>query len=334
MGKWKKCYQIVFLIDIITVIVGASVIFAYKNNYLPVEMLEPIKIIIIGINVLIITVAFVCFVIYIIFRMKKAIHNINNCDDVLFEKIDQYRKCWNEGNDFYIKQIQIINLYYKKGGKVDKLVENKEIERLYARADFLSNSTSLYNDLITCFYSLAISFISSLFFQIIGIKNQVIVLLSGAMMVFAFFAIVLLRYDKKGLNGSYIHYINEYERMLLLPKITGLEKKIMITDDDEQILETKQVVINELICIRKKKKMKKEKEELEMDIKSVERLDLCIGKYDTCYIREIYINGVVGCLVYDREKGKENNYIGELNLINQEYSKLYQILNKYNLISY
>ena len=44
MGKWKKCYQIVFLIDIITFIVGASVIFAYKNNYLPVEMLEPIKI--------------------------------------------------------------------------------------------------------------------------------------------------------------------------------------------------------------------------------------------------------------------------------------------------
>lgn len=100
MGKWKKCYQIVFLIDIITFIVGASVIFAYKNNYLPVEMLEPIKIIIIGINVLIITVAFVCFVIYIIFRMKKAIHNINNCDDVLFEKIDQYRKCWNEGMIF------------------------------------------------------------------------------------------------------------------------------------------------------------------------------------------------------------------------------------------
>lgn len=141
-------------------------------------------------------------------------------------------------------------------------MENKEIERLYARADFLSNSKSLYNNLITCFYSLAISFISSLFFQIIGIKNQVIVLLSGAMMVFAFFAIVLLRYDKKGLNGSYIHYINEYERMLLLPKITDLEKKIMITADDEQILETKQVVINELICIRKKKKMKKEKEEL------------------------------------------------------------------------
>lgn len=43
---------------------------------------------------------------------------------------------------------------------------------------------------------------------------------------------------------------------------------------------------------------------------------------------------MVGCLVYDREKGKENNYIGELNLINQDYSILYQILNRYDLISY
>lgn len=41
-----------------------------------------------------------------------------------------------------------------------------------------------------------------------------------------------------------------------------------------------------------------------------------------------------GGLVYDREKGIENNYIGELNLINQEHSILYQILNRYDLISY
>ena len=121
---------------------------------------------------------------------------------------------------------------------------------------------------------------------------------------------------------------------LLLQKITDLEKELTITGDDEQILETKQIVINELIRIRQKKKLKKQKEKLETDIKQVGQLDLCIGDYNACYIQKIYINGVVGCLVYDREKGKENNYIGELNLINQEYSILYQILNRYDLISY
>ena len=39
-------------------------------------------------------------------------------------------------------------------------------------------------------------------------------------------------------------------------------------------------------------------------------------------------------MVYDLEKGKENNYMGELNLINEDYSILYQILNRYDLISY
>ncbi len=33
-------------------------------------------------------------------------------------------------------------------------------------------------------------------------------------------------------------------------------------------------------------------------------MDLCIGDYNTCYIQKIYINGAVGCLVYDREKEK------------------------------
>ena len=73
---------------------------------------------------------------------------------------------------------------------------------------------------------------------------------------------------------------------------------------------------------------------MEADIKQVEQLNLCIGDYSKCYIKNIYINGTKGCLVYERKRGKENNYIGELNLINQEYSILYQILNRYELISY
>lgn len=61
---------------------------------------------------------------------------------------------------------------------------------------------------------------------------------------------------------------------------------------------------------------------------------MCVGDYNACYIQKIYINGVEGCLVYDREKGTEDNYMGELNLINQEYSILHQILNRYDIISY
>lgn len=119
-----------------------------------------------------------------------------------------------------------------------------------------------------------------------------------------------------------------------MDKIRDLENELIITDQDEQILETKQVVINKLIEIRQKKKLKKQKEKLETDIKQVGQLNLCMGDYTTYYIQKINIKGVSGCLVYDLEKGKENNYMGELNLINEDYSILYQILNRYDLISY
>lgn len=213
-------------------------------------------------------------------------------------------------------------------------MKNKEIERLYARADFLLIQNSLFDNLITCFYSLVISVIASFVCQMMECESVWLMFVWMVTILLSFFGIILSRYVEKGQAGSYRYYIDEYERELLLQKINDLEKKLTITDDDEQILETKQIVINELICIRQKKKIKKQKEKLETDIRQIGKLDLCIGDYNTCYIQKIYINGVVGCLVYDQEKGKENNYIGELNLINQDYLILYQILNRYGLISY
>ena len=333
MEKWKKHYIVITGIIFATTCV-ATVFFVYNVNQLSLRMVEVIRTVLSLIFLLIAVAMIVYFIICGILIMKRGICNIKKCDDKLFKKIDQYKKCWDEDKHYYIKQIQIINLYYKKGGKVDELVKNEEIERLYARADFLLIQNSLFDNLITCFYSLFISVIASFVCQMMECESVVLMLVWMITLVISFFGIILLRYAEKGQAGSYRYYIDEYERGLLLQKITDLEKELMITGDDEQILETKQIVINELIRIRQKKKLKKQKEKLETDIKQVEQLDLCIGDYNTCYIQKIYINGVVGCLVYDREKGKENNYIGELNLINQEYSILYQILNRYNIISY
>ena len=202
----------------------------------------------------------VYFAICGIFTMKRGIRNIKKCDDELFKKIDQYKKCWGEDKHYYIKQIQIINLYYEKGGKVDELVKNKEIERLYARADFLLIQNSLFDNLITCFYSLVISVIASFVCQMMECESVLLMFVWMVTILISFFGIILSRYAEKGQAGSYRYYIDEYERDLLLQKITDLEKELTITGDDEQILETKQIVINELIRIRQKKKLKKQKE--------------------------------------------------------------------------
>ena len=333
MKKWKKRYIVITaIIFVVTCVV--AVLLEYNDKRFSLEMVKVIRKILNSIFLLIAVSLIVYFVICGILTMKRGIHNIKKCDDELFEKIDQYKKCWGEDKHYYIKQIQIINLYYEEGGKVDELVKNKEIERLYARADFLLIQNSLFDNLITCFYSLVISVIASFVCQMMEGESVWLMFVWMVTILLSFFVIILSRYVEKGQAGSYRYYIDEYERGLLLQKIKDLEKELTITGDDEQILETKQIVINELIRIRQKKKIKKQKEKLETDIKQIGKLDLCIGDYSTCYIQKIYINGVVGCLVYDRERGKENSYIGELNLINQEYSKLYQILNRYELISY
>lgn len=333
MGKWSKRFiSVMVIILAITVIV--SVVFMHNINILSTETAKIIRIILVLICLLVVVATIVYLVIYGVFIIRRGICNIKKCDDELFTKIDQYKICWNEDKHYYIKQIQIINLYYEKGGKVDELVKNKEIERLYARADFLLTQNSLFDNLTTCFYSLAISVVVSFVCQMVECQSVLLVFVWMVTILLCFFAIILSRYVQKGQAGSYRYYIGEYERDLLLQKIKDLEKKLTISEDDEQILEMKQIVINELIHIREKKKLKKQKDKLETDIKQVEKLNLCVGDYNTCYIKKIYINGEVGCLVYDREKGKENNYIGELNLISEEYSILYQIMNKYDLISY
>lgn len=48
----------------------------------------------------------------------------------------------------------------------------------------------------------------------------------------------------------------------------------------------------------------------------------------------IYIDGKKGYLIYDKEAGKKNSYVGYDNLVKKQYVILYQILDKYELLSY
>ena len=129
MEKWKKIY-VVITGSIFGIMCVIAVLFALNVNMFPLEMVKSIRAILSSILLLIAVAMIVFFVICGIFTVKQGIRNIKKCDDELFRKIDQYKKCWNEDKHYYIKQIQIINLFYKKRGRVDELVKNKEIERL------------------------------------------------------------------------------------------------------------------------------------------------------------------------------------------------------------
>lgn len=54
-----------------------------------------------------------CFTIYI-WYIKYTGHNLMECDDELFSLIDQSKKCYIKNENFYRRQIKIINFCNKK----------------------------------------------------------------------------------------------------------------------------------------------------------------------------------------------------------------------------
>lgn len=67
----------------------------------------------------------------LITSIKQGFSNVKKCVDPVFTGIDKHKECWEESDNFYLKLIQIINYYYKENGKVDELISNQEITRLY-----------------------------------------------------------------------------------------------------------------------------------------------------------------------------------------------------------
>lgn len=269
--------------------------------------------------------------------MKYGMHNIRTGGDILFEEIDKYKGCWGGGSGNYIRQIKIINLYYQKNGKVDELVTNQEFERLFARESFLSMRLSIQGDMTVCLQSLVISIVASFLFAFIKGQSILGSTFGTFIAVMGFFCAIMYKYAERQKDDSYIDSIDAYEKELLLEKIRQAERNLAIVKEDELALETTQIVYDAMIDIRKKlsrKIGKKAKKKVEADIKCIGELNLCVSQNADFYRQKIYINQNPVYLIYNREKGKANNYIGEKNLINSEYKKLYEILEKYNLISY
>lgn len=331
MEKLRKGFNIIITIAVLAIFATSL---SYGSNLYSARINEIMRKIVYYIILFVCIVAIVYFAIYIFTLIKKEFHNIRVCGDPLFEKIDQYKMCWTRDKYYYIKIIQIINLYYGENGEVNNLVKNKEIDRLYARAKFLYMQNSLTDNLSTYYFSLIISILASFFCKMYDSESSLVQVVCLVLTCLAFTVICLSSYAFKRENNSNINYVRKYEKKLLSEKIKKLEAEFVINLEDEKFLETKQLVIDELIRIRKKTIRKKKIEKVENDINQVTQLDLCIGEENGCHLREILINGKKGYLVYDREKGKENKHFGEANLINEEYFTLYQILKRYDLISY
>jgi hypothetical protein len=225
-------------------------------------------------------------------------------------------------------------LYYKPGGKVEELIRNKEIDRLLKRKDYLLKQRYFFDELNSYLLSLVISVIASFLFKMLSLVNPVYLVIWMILILGSFVTISFLKYSERGNAGSHMYLVVEYEKNYLDKKTEMLDTELFITVEDERILATKQIAIDVLINKRLKAKKKKDKQKIEQDIKIIEKLQLCLGDYSGSYIQTIFLDGQEAYLAYDINRGLENNYIGKLNLKTAGYSVLYEIMEKYNVISF
>lgn len=264
----------------------------------------------------------------LLLAVKNGIHNLRECDDELFDKIDYFLDYWRNEDATCKKRISIINLYYKDGGKVDELVQNKEIVRLFARKSFLSVRMNLTQDLITCFYSLVISVIASVVFQLFQYESSFVLLLNFITIFMVFFMLLFIRYYKRGENGSYTYQIEEYELKLLSEKISKLESTLQANEQDEMILVTQQMILKNLISKKRKSKNKKVQESLIKDIETLEALNLSLENCNNYKLFEISFDENTGYVAYSLDENGEKN-----GFPTKSFETFNEIIEKYNKVN-
>lgn len=167
--KFKQKY-LVILCSLMLVSLGIANFLKHRADNISPNILNTLKIIVLITCVLPIVglLGYIAKCIISIFR--NAISNTSKLDDPFFDQIDQFNNHWKDSDSFYLRRTQAINHLYRDNGELDQLVKNKELRRLYARKDFLSNQDIFYETLMTSLIALVISFLASCVYQIFFLK--------------------------------------------------------------------------------------------------------------------------------------------------------------------
>lgn len=326
MKKINNFLQLVMISGFVIVVV--SVLFAYLNDkgIVKINFLNSKKflLVILILCTIVMVAAFSQCIFLVIERTKKGYHNFKYCDDDLFAEIDNYTYCYSGNNQYYINLIRIINLYYRKNGEVDKLVKNNQVERLFLRKDFLDNQINMYEEITNLCYSVIISLIIALIGGALTNTNFIVALFAFFCIVGSIFVPFFLRYADRGQGGIYLNQIYKYEIFKLDEKILDLQKALTISNENEKYIHTRQVILKELIRLRKK--YKKNKTEIINDISKVEGVDLCLKDRRKICDKEYKINGEKIYIAYRKDSDTNKDFA------NESFKSIYDILEKYELI--
>lgn len=247
-----------------------------------------------------------------------SIANIHSSGDSLFAELDNYHRHWGETKEHYNDMINVIHFYYKEG-KVDSVI-GKDLCKLYKRKEFLERAIGTKEYLCMCLTSVGFSICATLFLEYMR-SGDTYPIWYGMLGVLLFFAVVLIKYSEMFNEGS--NQIYQYELKLLNEKIEDAENSLLIKYKKEDMMLTKQNVLNTLMD-KCKVLFGKKYDDITNDIRIIEQINLNVE--EGVDYKEIKF--LIG-----KTKREGILYLDNNNkLINEDYETLYKILRKYDLI--
>lgn len=283
-----------------------------KNKLAEKVVIDWLKIV--GVIVLLIS-GLIVIAVYAIKFITNCIKNIRFSSDAIFDELDSYDRHWEQTKEYYMNKVNVVNFFYKKGGKIDQSVGN-DLKRLYDRNAFLERKIGTEDHLNTCILSVGLSICATFLCNSFEKATEI----NTIAFIATFVICVLLRYSNlfdKGINEIY-----KYELSLLRKKITYAEANVIKNYSDEWMLQTRQNVIEELLdkCGVPGRSRNKE---IVADIKDVERLELSIDNIGCYDVKEYRIGKKERIIKIPYDKNNKE--------ATEDYKILVEIVKKYKI---
>ena len=217
---------------------------------------------------------FLCFVISVAILVLimgpiivTQINNFKSCGVEEFDDLDKKINEQKKSDNGYLFMVQWINIYYRKGGIVDRMLANNQISKVFLRKDFLEKSLNQYNDFYTIITSFGVSSITTVLFNAFFEEaNMMVSMLAIVIYILGMLILVFLRHIHRGELGSLKRNITELELQYLEEKLYDYYRYQELTYLEEVLLRTKSDSLAKLIQKRKKTKVRKQKVEIKKDI--------------------------------------------------------------------
>lgn len=263
-----------------------------------------------------------------------CVNNLKDTGDDLFRDLDSWHKTKCNNQFYYNMGIQLINDLYCENGEIRLLIGHREGSRLQKRKKYLESQLELWDEFHRCVLAIMQSVIAAWMVEFLPNDNWLISFIWIAVIVLSILAMPVAKYSGKlPLLNIYEKAIWEYELQCLNECIKEYHKSLTVSKSKKIELYTQQIVVLELSRLLKDAK-KQDREKIEKDINLIEGLNLVDYDESNNYHVLIYIGKNKCCLVYKKTEGIVNNYIGPLNLINEDYTKLYNVLHEYRMFTY